>query len=755
MLNFLRRIVQEVNSARNLTDALTVVVNRVCEYINVEACSIYLWDKKQQQFLLIASKGYKEGVDGKLWVPQQKSLVTLVGEREEPINVENAPEHPNYAYFQETGEEIYKAFLGVPIIHQRRTIGVLVAQQRDKRKFDESEEAFMVTVSAQLAGIIAQAKATRGLSGIKQEVNKPKEDEIEGIPGSPGVGIGEAFIVYPPADLDAVPDKPAEDIDKEIEAFEHALTLARKEIKVLSSRLDENLPAEDRALFDAYLNMLEKESLGTEVIEQIKEGHWAQAALRNVIRKHVANFEAMEDTYLRERAADIRDVGRRVLNYLQTETHATPCYPDEVVLVGDEITAANLAEVPREKLMGIVSRQGSSNSHAAILARSMGVPTVMGASGISLIDAEKENIIVDGYHGRVYLNPSRTLHEEFKRLMQEEKELYAGLEALHSEQARTPDGHHVPLLVNAGLAADIPSSLDVGAEGVGLYRTEVPFMISDRFPSEEEQRKIYRQMLQAFAPRPVTMRTLDVGGDKVLPYFSFEEANPFLGWRGVRITLDHPELFLVQVRAMMRASSGLNNLRIMIPMVSGVSEIREAKRFIHQAFNEVHEEDPNIEMPKIGVMVEVPSAVYQAEHFAAECDFLSVGSNDLTQYILAVDRNNSRVANMYDSLHPSVLQALIDVVSAAHSQGKSASVCGEMAGDPASAILLLAMGYDTLSMNATSLSRVKWVIRNFNMSQAQDLLSKALEADEGYIIRALLEDALEKAGLGGLVRAGK
>lgn len=755
MLNFLRRIVQEVNAAPTLAEALSVVVDRVCEYIHVEACSIYLWDKEHQQYLLIASKGYKPGVDGKLTVKPDVGLIGLVGSREEPINLEDAPSHPNYCYFKETGEEIYRAFIGVPLIHQRHVIGILAAQQREMRKFDESEEAFMVTVSAQLAGIIAQAKATRGFKGIQRDMGKRKEKEIQGIPGAPGVGIGISVRVFPPADLEAVPDKEIEDIPSEIALFNHALSLTRDEINLLASRLHESLPEEDRALFDAYLKMLGNESLGAEVIAEIQKGQWAQAALRNVIALHVSYFETMDDVYLRERAADIRDLGRRVLMYLQADARAVPVFSNNTILIGDEVSAANLVEVPREQLKGVISVKGSSNSHVAILARSMGVPTVMGADTLPLTEAEGEEIIVDGYHGRVYLMPSPPLREEFTRLMQEEKELYAGLERLQHEEAITPDGHRMPLLVNAGLEADIPSSLDVGAEGVGLYRTEVPFLIRDRFPTEEEQRQIYRQMLQAFAPRPVTMRTLDVGGDKILPYFSFEEENPFLGWRGVRITLDHPELFLLQIRAMLRASSGLNNLRIMLPMISSLSEVREAKDLIYQAYDEVHEEDPQVDMPQIGVMVEVPSAVYQAEKLAAECDFLSVGSNDLTQYILALDRNNSRVAKMYDCLHPAVLHALIDIVSGAHAQGKPASVCGEMAGDPAAAILLLAMGYNTLSMNATSLTRIKWVIRNFHLRDAQELLARCLECDSAKQIRGLLDSALESAGLGGLVRAGK
>lgn len=756
MLNFLRRIVQEVGSAQNLPAALSIVVNRVCEFVHVEACSIYLIDESREHFVLLASRGFKPGVDGHLTVPTGKGLVGLVANKEEPINVEEAQTHPEYSYFKETGEEIYQAFLGVPIIHQRKVLGVLVAQQRDTRKFDEGEEAFLVTISAQLAGMIATAVNQGGLKAIQRQVNHGHQDhEVQGIPGSPGVSIGVGFRTYALADLDSVPDKTIDDIPSEINLFKDALHAAREEVRRLSARLSDKIPVDDMALFDAYLQILDDDSMGIEVIERIETGQWAEGALRDVIRQHRLAFEMMDDPYLRERAEDIKDLGCRVLNYLQAQERETPDYPNQMILMGEEITASNLAEVPREKIVAIVSLTGSSNSHVAILARSMGIPTVMGAQGFPILMADGVEMIVDGYHGKIYIAPSPSLKQEFRRLMKEERELYAELRTLQKERATTLDGHTLPLLVNMGLAADIPSSLDVGAEGVGLYRTEVPFLIRDRFPSEEEQRQIYRQMLEAFAPRPVTMRTLDVGGDKMLPYFQFEEENPFLGWRGLRITLDHPEIFLVQIRAMLRASSGLNNLRIMLPMVSAVTELREAKAFIHQAYEELHELDPRIEVPKIGVMVEVPSAVYQSALLASECDFLSVGSNDLTQYLLAVDRNNPRVANMYDSLHPAVLRALIDVVQGAHTQGKPVSLCGEMAGDPASALLLLAMGYDHLSMNATSLARIKWVIRHFSMQAAQELLAKVLCLDEPKLIRLTLETALEGAGLGGLVRAGK
>ena len=328
-------------------------------------------------------------------------------------------------------------------------------------------------------------------------------------------------------------------------------------------------------------------------------------------------------------------------------------------------------------------------------------------------------MIVDGYHGHIYIAPNVSLRRELMRLIDEERELQKGLEELQELPAQTIDGHRVKLLVNTGLAADAGLSLSVGAEGVGLYRTEVPFMTRDRFPAEEEQRVIYQQLLRAFAPRPVTMRTLDVGGDKVLPYFKVSEQNPFLGWRGIRLTLDHPEVFLVQVRAMLRASVGYDNLRIMLPMISSVDEVDEALKLIIRAHDELLEEEIPIKMPLVGAMIEVPAAVYQIKAIVSRVDFISVGTNDLTQYLLAVDRNNSRVANLFDSLHPAVLHALISVVDAAHAADKEVSICGEMAGEPIAVVLLLAMGFDALSMSSVSLPRVKWVIRKFSMVSAK------------------------------------
>jgi phosphotransferase system enzyme I (PtsP) len=319
----------------------------------------------------------------------------------------------------------------------------------------------------------------------------------------------------------------------------------------------------------------------------------------------------------------------------------------------------------------------------------------------------------------------------------------------------TRDGVRINLFANTGLISDLTPCLNSGAEGIGLYRTEIPFQIRDRFPSEEEQYDIYRQVLESFAPRPVVIRTLDIGGDKPLEYFPVEEANPFLGWRGIRITLDHPELFLNQVRAMLKASHGLNNIRILLPMISSMRELHDAKCLIEQAHTELVAEGYKDPMPKIGVMIEVPSSVYLMDMMVKHVDFFSIGTNDLTQYLLAVDRNNERVAHLYDSLHPAVLHAILTVLNVAIRHNKPVSVCGELAGDPLGALCLMGMGVQSLSMSAGSLPKVKKVIRSFSSEESQDIVSAVLPLNDGSEVRERLIAEIEKAGLGGLIRAGR
>ena len=753
MLTTLRRIVQDVAAASSFQDALRIIVHDVREALGTEVCSVYLLSPEADRYLFVATEGLNQDAVGKLSLDLDQGLTTLVAERAEPINLENASEHRRFHYMPEIGEEPFNAFLGVPVIHHRHVLGVLVVQQRDKRRFDESEEAFLVTLAAQLAAVISHAQATGDIKRLfdasSGRVSDVQDLMLRGVAGSPGIAIGRAVVVQPPASLEGVPEREAEDITTELMVLDRAVNAVREDIRRIGVDYAQSLPREELALFDAYLHMLDDDALAGDIRERIHRGLWAQGALKQVIREHVRRFEAMDDPYLRERGADVHDLGLRVLAYLQDIRARKSHFPPDSILVGHEVTASMLANVPPENLKGIVSVRGSGSSHVAILARALDIPAVMGAVDLPLNDLDSEALIVDGFYGEVFLNPSPGLITNYQALIDEEREFATELEDLKELPCVTLDGVRVELWVNIGLSGDISRSLDRGAEGIGLFRTEVPFMTKDRFPTEEEQRVIYREHMVAFEPRPVTMRTLDIGGDKALSYFPIVEENPFLGWRGIRVTLDHPEIFMVQTRAMIKANAGLRGeLRIMLPMISSISEVEEAKALIHRAYIEVLEEGVQVKKPLVGVMVEVPAAVYQARQLARRVDFLAVGSNDLTQYMLAVDRNNPRVADLYQETHPAVLTALREVSRDAHLEDTYVGICGELAGSPIGAVLLMAMGYDVLSMNATNLLKVKWVVRNIKRTDARRMLVRVLGMNTAEEVQSFMRAQLVKAGLG-------
>jgi phosphotransferase system, enzyme I, PtsP len=381
------------------------------------------------------------------------------------------------------------------------------------------------------------------------------------------------------------------------------------------------------------------------------------------------------------------------------------------------------------------------------LARALGIPAVVAVSALPVGPIEGRTIVLDGDDGRMYLRPSPETLSTFERRIAERNALSERLDALRDLPAETPDGVRLPLYANIGLQADAENARRHGAEGVGLYRTEYLFLLRESFPLEDEQYSVYRRLLEAFAPNAVTVRTLDVGGDKILPYFPLEERNPFLGCRGIRFSLEHPEIFLIQLRALLRANAGLENLQVLFPMISRVSEVDEALDLLARAHSELSDESVPTSKPKVGAMIEVPSAVFLAKALAERVDYLSVGTNDLAQYLLAADRNNPQVATPYDSFHPAVLDAVSKVVRDAHERSTPVTVCGELAGDPAGALALLGMGVDALSMSPASLSRAKLVIRTFTAARARALLASALALEDGLGVHRSLNAALEEAGV--------
>ena len=740
-----RQIVRQVQLAPSLDEALALIVHGVKDALPVDACAVYLTDVENEQFVLMASDGLDATSVGHRRVGPE-GLVGLVAERRELVVMTDVAAQPRYALSTGTAEERHGSFVGMPLIHYQRVLGVLAAWKRIHRQFDQDEVTFFVTIAPHLARAIHEAEAV-------DEVNRMLTGDvhqgafIQGIPAASGVAIGTVTLLGPLAELNSIPDREVQDVAAEEATFRTAVADVQRELGEAVQRFTPDLSQDVRELFGVYIMLLGDDVLVSQTVERIRAGNWAFGAWGHVIAEHAHVFEQMEDPYLRARADDIREIGQRILVRLQADVPEPRQFPERCILIGETLGIAEIAAVPPGRLAGIVCMRGSALSHTAILARALGIPAVVSLASLPAGHLDGSEMVIDGHEGRIYVRPSRKILEVFQQRISDEKGLSERLIALRDLPAVTPDGVRLPLYANIGLASDVVAAHDGGAEGVGLYRTEYPFLLREAFPLEGEQYQIYRDLLESFAGKPVTLRTLDVGGDKLLPYFSVPEDNPFLGCRGIRFSLDHPEIFLIQLRAMLRANAGLNNLQVMFPMISTVGEVDEALGLLARAHRALVEEGQASTEPRVGVMIEVPSAVYLAAALAKRVDFLSVGTNDLTQYMLAVDRNNAEVTTPYDSMHPAVLTAIDHVVKAAHVQQKLVSVCGEMAGDPAGALLLLGMGVDALSMSPASLARVKLVIRSFTLQRARELLGAALCMEDGFAIHRLMSGSLREAGL--------
>ncbi|WP_416307952.1 phosphoenolpyruvate--protein phosphotransferase [Neptunicella sp. SCSIO 80796] len=759
MLTTLKRIVQEVNQVIDFDDALTLLALRLKEATKVDCCSIYLANYEQQNFHLKATEGLSKSAIGKVTIGFSEGLIGLIGQREEPINIDDAHSHPRFKHYPEVKEEKYHAFLGTPIIHQRKVLGVITLQQKIRRHFSEDEEAFLVTLAAQIALEIVHAQA-RGALDLSDDAQRNKwQSTLHGVPGSEGIAIGTGYVANRVSTLSNQALKQVNNPAEERALYREAVAQTRLEVQDMSDRMQSTLPEDVHAIFDMYLHLLDANSLGHEVEEKIDAGWSAVSGLKMVVEQYVHTFQNMNDSYMRERAVDVEDLGNKILAQMLQSQDSEQRLPERTILIAEEISASMLAEYPPQSLVGIVSMRGSQNSHAAIMARALGLPSVMGLTDVPVSMLSGQHLILDGYSGEIIVSPEANILAEYQQLASEELELFEHLQGLANLPSISKDDCEVKLLVNAGLSMELENTHSSDDDGVGLYRTEIPFMMRERFPSEKEQIELYRSMLMVDPQKSITMRTLDVGGDKPLPYLPINEENPFLGWRGIRLTLDHPEIFLVQVRAMLKASLGLSNLKIMLPMITSVNEVDEAFRLVRQAFFEVSEESQLsgevLSMPQLGVMLEVPAVLYQIPQLASRVDFFSIGSNDLTQYLLAVDRNNARVSALYDSYHPAVLRALKFIIDQANAVNKPVTLCGEMAGEPGGALLLFGMGYRNLSMNRHNLLKVKWVVRSVSSDDAQALLDDVLTMSTPQEVREALNLKLEILGLGGLVRAGK
>ncbi|MGP3590756.1 phosphoenolpyruvate--protein phosphotransferase [Vagococcus sp. WN89Y] len=747
MLTRLREIVEKVASAPRLNEALEILVTDVCLAMETEVCSVYLADHDRRCYYLMATRGLKKPRGRTVALAFDQGIVGLVGRLAEPINLADAQKHPSFKYIPSVKEERFRAFLGVPIIQRRQLLGVLVVQQRELRQYDESEESFLVTLATQMAAILSQSQ-------LNALFGQYRQTRIRALPASPGVAIAEGWIDETLPLMEQVYPASALDVPWERERLTSALEEAASEFRRYSKRFSAGAQKETAAIFDLYSHLLSDARLRRELFEEVDSGVVAEWAVKTVIERFAAQFAALGDGYLKERAGDLRTLGQRLLFHLDDNIQGPNSWPERFVLVADELSATTLAELPHDRLVGVVVRDGAANSHAAIMVRALGIPTVMGAD-IQPSLLQRHTLVVDGYRGELLIDPEPVLLHEYQRLITQENELSRLAEDDVNLPALLKSGERIKVMLNAGLSPQHEETLGSRIDGIGLYRTEIPFMLQSGFPSEEEQVAQYQGMLQMFNDKPVTLRTLDIGADKQLPYMPISEENPCLGWRGIRITLDQPEIFLVQVRAMLRANAATGNLSILLPMVTSIDEVDEARRLIERAGCEVEEMiGYAIPKPRIGVMLEVPSMVFMLSHLASRVDFISIGTNDLTQYILAVDRNNTRVATMYDSLHPAVLRALSMVITEGERLGLDVRLCGEMAGDPMCVAVLVGLGYGHLSMNGRSVARIKYLLRRIDLEEARVLAARVLEAQLATEVRHQIAAFMERRGLGGLIRGG-
>jgi phosphotransferase system enzyme I (PtsP) len=523
MIHRLQRIVQEVNRAPDIDRALVLITGSLIQDLSADACTIFLADKDDPNLLVLqACEGLNPEIIGKVKRKLGQGLVGTIAARAEAMNLIDAPAHKKFMLVPDSGEAAFPITLGVPIIAHRDVLGV-ISVQRAENAFNEDEEAYLTTLAAQLATSIERAES-QGRFSTEQTTHM-----IKGVAGAPGMAIGEAVVLNRGVNLESVPNKKADDIEGELTSFREAVRKVCEELTVQAEQMRAALPEEECALFLAYAQMLSGGSLIEDTEKNITAGNWAPSSWRDTVEQHAYVFTQMEDRYLAERANDIRDLGLRVLRKLMLEQSLYLDFPDQTILVGDEVTATDLADVPLDCLSGIVSAHGSSSSHVAILAHALGIPAVMGVPNLPVKQLDRVKLIVDGYNGSAFINPDKSVLDEYSQYLEEEAAIEQDLLGLKNQPAVTIDKHQVTLLVNSGLMSDHTPSLRIGAEGVGLYRTEIPFQIRDRFPSEEEQYLIYRDVLDTFRGMPVVLRTLDVGGDKPLSYFPINEANPFLG----------------------------------------------------------------------------------------------------------------------------------------------------------------------------------------------------------------------------------
>jgi phosphotransferase system enzyme I (PtsP) len=728
-------------------DRLDRIVHDIAQNMVAEVCSLYVL-RADSVLELYATEGLNPGSVHLAQLRLGQGLVGTIAASARALNLPNAQEHPAFAYLPETGEEIYNSFLGVPVLRAGRTLGVLVVQNRTKRHYREDEVEALETTAMVIAEMIATgdlARLTR--PGLELDLRRPVS--FKGLSFNEGVGLGHVVLHEPRI---VVTNLFNEDSDEEIGRLEKALSSLRLSIDDMLSRREVAFEGEHREVLEAYRMFANDRGWVRRLEEAVRNGLTAEAAVEKVQSDMRARMLHMTDPYLRERMSDFDDLANRLLRQLmgRSPDDIASALPKDAIIVARSMGAAELLDYPREKLRGLVLEDGTVTSHVVIVARAMGIPVAGQMKGAVSMAENGDAIVVDGDEGSIHLRPQPDLeaaYAEKARFRARRQELYR---ELRKKPSRTKDGVDIDLMMNAGLAVDLPQLADAGAGGIGLFRTELQFMVASTFPRAEAQERLYRDVLDAANGKPVTFRTIDIGGDKVLPYFkgAVHEENPALGWRAIRLTLDRPGLLRTQIRALLKAAGG-RELRMMLPMVTELGEIAQAREIIDREVRHLSRFAHHLPTSlKLGAMLEVPSLLWQLDELMHAVDFVSVGSNDLFQFVMAADRGNTQLADRFDPLSVPFLRLLKQIADSGKRNHTPVTLCGELAGRPISAMALVGLGYRSISMSPASIGPVKAMLAELPLGELKAFMADNLAGPAANLpMRALLHTFADDRGI--------
>jgi phosphotransferase system enzyme I (PtsP) len=743
LLRRLREVMAEPVSAQERLDKIVVLI---AANMVAEVCSVYVL-RVDATLELYATEGLKREAVHNTVMASDEGLVGLVASQASAINLSNAQAHPAFSYRAETGEEIYHSFLGVPILRAGNTLGVLVVQNRARRTYSEEEVEALQTTAMVLAEMIASGElSSLAHPGAEPAARRPVH--VKGTALGEGIALGHVVLHEPRV---VVTNFIADDVPKEMSRLKSAIETLRSNLDEMLEHGDVVESGEHRDVLEAYRMFAHDRGWVHKLEEAVVTGLTAEAAVERVQSDTRARMLRQTDPYLRERLHDLDDLANRLMRQLTGHDHAPAreSLPENAILVARSMGPAALLDYDRKRLRGLVLEEGGPQSHVAIVARALGIPAVGEIDNATGIADQGDAIIVDGLTGDLHVRPLPDLEAAYAERVKLRARRQQQYQALRDRPCVTKDGEAITLFINAGLTVDLPHIADTGAAGIGLFRTELQFMVAPNMPRTGEQYTLYRAVLDAAGEKPVTFRTLDIGGDKVLPYMrNVEEENPALGWRAIRLGLDRPGLLRTQLRALLRAAGG-RALKIMFPMIATVQEFDQAKDLVELELTHLRRHGHKLpDQVEVGSMVEVPSLLYQLDELLERVDFLSVGSNDLVQFLYAIDRGNPRVSSRFDALSPPVLRALKDIAEKARSHKRPVTLCGELASQPIGALALAALGYRSLSLTPSAVGPVKAMLLDLDCRKAAAFLNPLIEKPNGNApIRAQLEKFAADNGL--------